>query len=255
MLTPDGAGRCRGPIPAKLATDGHNVRVTRRLPSPRARTALVAAPLALALVLSGCGSDSEKKPSAKPSVDLPTGTVEVPDDVTLTEAGTELKFRETATVAYQPNTRRNSVLELTVDSVKTGRIADLASYQLDPATRTARPYYVRVRVKNVGTGDLSRAGIPLYAVDSRNSLIQSSSFNNNFAKCPSKPLPAGFTANKAFSGCLVYLVPRGATLVEMSYRPLQAFEPITWKGTIIPAVTKKPAKKPTKKPAKKKGQS
>ena len=41
----------------------------------------------------------------------------------------------------------------------------------------------------------------------------------------------------------------------MSYRPLQSFEPITWKGTIIPAVTKKPAKKATKKPAKKKGQS
>ena len=138
---------------------------------------------------------------------------------------------------------------------KTGRISDLASYQLNAATKTARPYYVRVRVKNVGTGDLSRAGIPLYAVDSRNSLIQSSTFNNNFTKCPSKPLPAGFTADKTFSGCLVYLVPRGATLVEMSYRPLQAFEPITWKGTIIPAVTKKPAKKPTKKPAKKKGQS
>jgi hypothetical protein len=234
------------------------VRVTRRLLPPRARTALVAGPVAFALVLSGCGSDSEKKPTAKPSVDLPTGTVEVPDDVTLTKAGTELKFRETATVAHQPNTRRNSVLELTVNSVKTGRISDLASYQLDAATRKARPYYVRVQVKNVGTGDMSRAGIPLYAVDSRNSLIQSSSFNNTFAKCPSKPLPAGFTANKSVSGCLVYLVPPGASLVEMSYRPLQAFEPITWKGTIIPAVTKKPAKKAKKgdtKPAKKKGQS
>jgi hypothetical protein len=200
-----------------------------------------------ALVLSACGAESDKKPTAKPSVDLPTGNVKVPDGVTLTKAGTALKFGETATVAYEPNTRRSSVLELTVVSVQTGRIADLAAYQLDDATKKARPYYARVRVKNVGTGDLSRAAVPLYAVDSSNSLVLPSSFNNTFKKCPSTPLPAGFTAGKSMSGCLTYLIPPGKTLTGMSFRPLQAFEPITWKGTIKPAVTKKPTKKPTKK--------
>jgi hypothetical protein len=237
-------------MPTIALRDGHNVRVT---PSRRARTALLAV-LLPGLLLTGCG-DSDDKPKAEPTVDLPTGNVEVPEGVTLTKPGTELDFKERAVVAYEPNTRRKSVLQLTVDSVKAGRISDLAAYQLDARTRRSRPYYVRARVKNVGTGDLSRAGIPLYAVDSHNSLIRPSSFDNTFAKCPSKPLPAGFTAGKAYSGCLVYLVPPGASLVEMSYRPLQAFEPITWKGTIIPAVTKKPNKKPTKKPAKKKGQS
>ena len=99
-------------------------------------------------------------------------------------------------------------------------------------------------MKNVGTGDLSRAAVPLLAVDTRNTLVQPSSFNNTFAKCPSTPLPAGFVASKTASLCLVYLVPGGGTLTQMSFRPLQAFEPIVWKGTIKPAVIKK---KPTKK--------
>jgi hypothetical protein len=238
-------------MPTKRRADGHNVRVTRSGLPRRTRTALVAGLLAPVLVLSACGAKEEKKPSAQPSVDLPTGSVDVPEGVTMTKAGTQLKFGEPATVAYEPNTKRSSVIELTVDSVQAGRIADFAAYQLNARTKTSRPYYVRVHVKNVGTGDLSRAPVPLYAVDTRNTLIQPSSFNNTFKKCPSTPLPAGFGPGKAMSGCLVYLVPAGGTLVEMSFRPLQDFEPITWKGTITPAVTKKPTKKPAKKPSKK----
>ena len=187
-----------------------------------------------ALLLSGCG-EGDEKPKAEPTADLPTGNVEVPDGVTLTKAGTELEFREPAMVAYEPNTRRKSVLSLTVDSVQAGRITDFSAYQLDAATKKSRPYYVKVSVKNVGNGDLSGAAVPLYAVDNRNTLIQPSRFNTTFAKCPSLALPAGFVADKSARGCLVYLVPDGGTLVEMSYRPLQAFEPITWKGTITPA--------------------
>ncbi|HSK33981.1 MAG TPA: hypothetical protein VK903_10890 [Propionicimonas sp.] len=237
-------------MPTNPRREGHNVRVT---PRRRARTALLSSLLVPALLLSGCGADDEAKPTAEPSLDLPKGDVEVPDGITLTKAGTELKFREPAVVAYEPNTTRNSVLSLAVDSVQAGRIADFADYQMDARTRKSRPYYVRYTVKNVGTGDLSRAAVPLLAVDNRNTLIQPSTFNNTFAKCPSLPLPAAFTGGKSFQGCLVYLVPDAGTLVQMSYRPLQAFEPITWQGTITPAVTKKAdgkGKSGTKKKAK-----
>jgi hypothetical protein len=211
----------------------------------RARTALIAALLLPALMLSGCGGDPKAKPTAKPSVDLPTGDVTIPDGVTLTKAGTQLKFGEPGLVAYQPNPQRSSVLSVTVNSAQAGRIADFAAFQLDPVTKTSQPYYVKVTVKNVGSGDLSRMGIPLYAVDASNALVRSSSFNNGFPQCPSTPLPADFGAGKTYSGCLVYFVPDKGTLVEMSYRPLQAFEPITWRGTVQPPVAK-PSKKAKK---------
>jgi hypothetical protein len=214
----------------------------------------VAVLLVPALVLSACGSEtSDKKPKAEPSVDLPTGNVDVPSGVTLTKAGTQLKFGETATVAYQQNAQRSSVLQLTVQSVKRGLIKDLAAYQLDDASKKSTPYYARVQVKNVGTGDLSRAVAPIYAVDSTNSLVQAVSFNNTFTKCPSTPLPTGFTGGKTASLCLTYLVPAGRSVTEMSYRPLQQYEPITWKGTIT-SILVKPSKKQTKKQTKKKGQ-
>jgi hypothetical protein len=240
-------------MPTKRPASGHNVRVTRSVLPQRARAALIVGLLAPALVLSGCGAESKKKPTAQPTVDLPTGNVDVPSGVTLTKAGTQLKFGETATVAYQQNSQRSSVLALTVASVQKGRIADLAAYQLDAASKKSTPYYAHVTVKNAGTGDLSHAVAPIYAVDSENNLVQAVSFNNTFTKCPSTALPAGFTGGKSANLCLTYLLPAGRTLVEMSYRPLQQYEPITWKGTIAPAQI--PPKKKTTKNKKKKAQN
>lgn len=231
-------------MPTIAAAEGQNVRVT---PPTRARSALIALLLAPALLLSGCGGDAEAKPKAAPSSDEPTVNIEVPDGVELTDAGTKLAFREPAVVAYEPNPQRGSVLSLSVDSIQAARLADFAAYQLDDRTKKSRPYYVRVTVKNVGPGDLSRMAVPIYAVDQTDTLIQQSTFNNSFAACPSLPLPAGFTTGKSMTGCLVYFVPNGGTLTKMSYRPLQAFPAITWEGTILPAATPKKDQKNKKK--------
>jgi hypothetical protein len=234
-------------MPAPHTPERHNVPVTR----PRMRAAALAA-LVVLLAVAGCSSEDKKKakaePKATPSVTLPTGNVTVPSGTTLTKAGETLKFGEPAVVAYQPNPQRSSVLQLSVDEVRQARITDFASYQLSAETKKSKPYYVVVTAKNLGTGDLSRTGIPLYAVDSTNSLNQQTSFNNTFAKCPSQPLPQGFTAGKSVKTCLVYVMRPGQSLVKVSYRPLQAFPPITWEGTILPPT---PVKTPPHKKKKK----
>ena len=215
------------------------------VPTPaRLAPRLVLPLVALALVTAGCGGsggDDEPSPAAaSPSTDLPTGDVEIPSGVTPTKAGTELAFGEKATVAYEPNTSKSSVLDLTVQEVQAGRIADLAAFQLDATTTRSTPYYVSVRVENVGTGDLGGAAVPLFAVDSEDSLVQPSTFTSAFDRCPSTPLPDEFGKGKKTSGCLVYLVPDGGELTAVSFRPLQDFEPITWEGKIQPPA---PAKK------------
>jgi hypothetical protein len=227
-------------MPTIAAGGRHNVAV---MPLRGARTTLIAALLAPALVLSGCGGANKDKPSAKPSTDLPKGNVAVPAGVTLTKAGTALQFGQPALVAYEPNTQRSSVLSLTVDSVTLGSIRDFGAYQLNARAKSSRPYYARFTVKNVGTGDLSGMAVPLFAVSNSNALVQPSSFNNAFRTCPSKPLPVGFGAGKSYRGCLVYMIPDKGTLEAMSYRPLQAFEPITWKGTILPTAQAQKAAK------------
>lgn len=223
-------------LPTNRASAVHNVGVTRLVTrsSLRARLGRAAAVLLVASVgLAGCGADETPK-KAEPSVTLPTGNVNVPTGVTLTDAGAELKFGETATVAYEPNAERNTVLEMTVTAAQQGEIADLGSYVLDDRTKASVPYYVNVTVKNVGDGDVGQTPIPLWAVDNANTLIQASSFTNSFTRCPSTPLPTTFAPNATVSACLVYLVPDGGTLTGLSFRPLQAVAPIVWTGTVAP---------------------
>jgi hypothetical protein len=235
-----------------------NVRVTHpafralssALSSALVRAAARGAALAVvgSLVLAACGG--EEKPTTQPSVTLPTANVNVPAGVELTKAGTQLKFGEKATVAYEPNSERNSVLEMTVTGAAEGTIADLGSYVLDERTKASTPYYVKVTVTNVGDGDVGQTPIPLWAVDGANTLIQASSFTNAFSRCPSTPLPTTFAPHATVNACLVYLVPNHGKLTGLSFRPLQAVAPIVWNGTVTPPATppqQKKAKKNKKK--------
>lgn len=180
------------------------------------------------LTLAACGG-SEEKPDAKPS-NSPSTTVNVPDGVALSDLGSRLSFGEKATVAYEPNQKRSSVLDITVNSVQRASIGELGSYVLDDATRKSTPYYVRMTVANVGQGDLGRTEVPIFLVDSTDTLIHSSSFTNTFKPCPSKPLPASFAPAATTTTCQLYLVPEGAAYREISFRPVQDVEPIVWEG-------------------------
>jgi hypothetical protein len=202
-------------------------------------TALVAS---AGLILSGCGGSAT--PKAKPTkTPVNTATqVPVPSGVTLTKYGTELEFGDSATVAYAPNEKRKSVLELTVLSAAKGTISDLSNYSLEDRTRASTPYYVRVSVKNVGTGDVGRTPIPLFMVDNRNTLVSASSFTNTFKKCPSVPLPKTFGPQATISTCLVYLAPDHGTMTGVSFRAVQENAPILWKGVVTVPAPKKTKK-------------
>jgi hypothetical protein len=226
-------------MPGCAGAGRHNVRVIQRPPRLSVLAAVLAA---VSLLLAGCGGSSDKphnaaraqasKASTAPSVVPPTGDVTVPAGVQITPPGTKLSFGQTATVAYEPNSKRNSVLQLTVTKVRRARISDLAAYVLDKRARRSTPYYVTVKVHNAGTGDVGRTDVPLWLVDQDNTLIHSSGFTNRFAACPSTTLPRKFGPDASLQTCLLYLVPNHGHFTAMSYRPLQAFEPITWTGKV-----------------------
>lgn len=213
---------------------------------PARRAAALAAPLALSLVLAGCGGDEAAEPAAgstEASASPSTGsTVAVPEGTAITEPGTELAFGDSATVVHEPDQKRGSVVELTVTGVRQARISAFRAYTLDDRTRASTPYYVDVRVENVGETDLGGAPVPLWAVDERNQLVQASTFTARFEPCASTPLPAEFGTGESVETCLVYLLPDAGVLQAVSFRPTQEVEPITWTGEVeppAPARTKK----------------
>jgi hypothetical protein len=212
-------------------------------------TRAVVAVTAAGLVLASCGTDdggTSDDPSASSSPS-PTSTVSVPASVALSEPGSNLAFGATASVIFEPTQKRGSVIDLTVKKVTKGSVKDFSAFILDDFTKAATPYYVNVRVRNLGEGEVGGTPVPLWGVDSANTLLPAATFTTTFRKCPSEPLPKTFASGDTLNTCLVFLAPEGGTLKAVSFRPDQDFNPIQWTGDIatpkaVPTKTKKTKK-------------
>jgi hypothetical protein len=232
---------------------GHNERV--RPPLTRMPRALVVTAAVCALALSACSSGKDDKggSSSGSSSPSPSSTVKVPDNLKLTDQGSNLSFGDPANVIFEPSKGRGSVLRLVVKRVQQGTLKDFKGFILDDAyKRRASYFYAIVRVRNVGDSNVGGTPVPLWGVNEANVLLPPVNFTTSFQKCPSKPLPRHFGPGKSLKTCLVYLAPRHGRLKGVSYRPSQEFNPITWTGTIQEPA---PPKKAEKKKAEKKKQA
>ncbi|MGH3362666.1 MAG: hypothetical protein ACRDOM_09445 [Nocardioides sp.] len=199
-----------------------------------------AAVLAGVLVLSGCSGD-EEEPGAETS-DSPSESateeepyLPVPDGVELTAQGSELSVGETATVAYEPRQDVVGALDIRVTKLEKASFKLFVGWKLTPQTRKTQPYFVTAKVTNVGDTDLGGRSVspPLYAVDGDNKLIEASTFASSFKPCPSQALPKKFQNGDTTTTCLVYLAPNRGDLTAASFRPTEAFVPITWTGKVV----------------------
>lgn len=219
----------------------HNVRVTGRLLPVPAAVLLVSA----ALVLAGCSGSGSSSPqsgrgSSGTNSTSPASSLPVPKGITLTPQGTSLKVGQPATVAWHPDQKTVGVISMAVTAQQRVRVSAFRDFRLDGATRRSTPYYIRVKVKNLGKSDLSHVPVPLYLLDPHHTLLQASTFQARFPACPSRPLPAKFKPGSHTTVCLVYFVPKHGKLVAMSFRPTETYDAITWHGHVQPpAPTKK----------------
>jgi hypothetical protein len=215
------------------------------------RTAPVAALGVAALVLTSCSSSANDDAGPTPSASMsptPTSTVNVPASVSLTAPGTKLRFGDPASVIFEPDQKRGSVLKVSVDKAVQGSIKDLSAFVLKPEVKASTPYYVDVTVENLGEGDVGGVPVPLWGVDGDNTLLPAAGFTTAFPRCPSEQLPKKFGPGDSLETCLVFLAPDGGTMQAVSYRPDEAFNPITWTGDIA---TPKPQPKKSSKQQKK----
>ena len=218
-------GRHNGPVP----------EITRR----RHHLVVPAAAATLALLVAGCSDDGEAggdgggdAAGAATATPTPTTTVEVPEEVELTEPGTQLAFGDSATVAHEAG-KEGGVLTLRVDSASRGALADFAGFELDdPYKKRGSYYYVRVTLENAGEDPFGEVPVPLWGISGDNTLLQAVQFTSAFNKCPTEELPAGFEPGDRFKTCLVYLSPDKGSLEGLSYRPTEDYVPIEWRGEV-----------------------
>lgn len=221
----------------------HNDAMSSPLPSTRSRVArLAVSALATVLVLGACsGGDDES--DAEASSGETSAYPEVSKGVDLTDPGSKLDLGEKAVVAWEPRADTTGALALTPQSFERATMKAFSGWKLDEATLASTPYYVHVSVENVGETDLGGVPVPLYLVDGSNTLIQQSTFQSSFAPCASTALPAKFPTGASAELCLVYLAPAKGELEAASFRPTQAFDPITWTGEVTDAAPVKKAGK------------
>ena len=203
--------------------------------------------LAATLTVAGCSSDDSSPESAGTPASSASETpyLPVPSGVELTPQGSQLSVGDHAVVTYEPKQDQVGALDIQVTKLERTSIDDFAAWQLSAEQKKSNPYYVRAVVENVGDTDLGGQRVPLYVVNEKNVLLESTPFASSFESCPSTPFPDEFGPGDRTKVCLVYLAPDHGQLVSVSFRPEQSFNPITWSGDVVryqPPKREKPTK-------------
>ncbi|HEY2602225.1 MAG TPA: FHA domain-containing protein [Thermoleophilaceae bacterium] len=136
-----------------------------------------------------------------------------------TPAGSTLKLGQPAVIAYDDaSNHKKSTIQLTPSPIERGSLDDFKNVQLDADQKTSTPFYVKVSVKNIGTGDLSGATPANYidGVDDRGQSQTSVIFFGDFSRCASVD-PKHLKPGESYSTCLTYLIPKGGSIVGMRW--------------------------------------
>jgi hypothetical protein len=182
------------------------------------------------LALSGCGGSSTKTVTEKvtapaaestPATTEAAATTEAPatESSGLTAMGTKLKIGQAAVIAYEDSSNhKKSRIEVTPQKIEKGTIDDFKNIDLEGKEKTSTPYYVTMRVKNVGKGNLSGTDPASYinGIDDRGQEQNDIIFFGTFDRCNSdkaKSLKPG----ESYSSCLTYLIPGGGSIVGMRW--------------------------------------
>lgn len=212
--------------------------------------------VALAVVLTGCGSDGDAaagdEPTAEqapvaddvdptegdgPATDEPAeseaeqdaGGAEPVAAGGLTAPGTMLGAGETATL-LEATSDAESVVEATVSQPRVGDISDLADHELPDSFKDGVPHYLDISVRNVGDGDLSNGSFRLQGLTSGGQLIIAAVVPG-FDTCDSESFPSGFTNGESVDTCVVFMLPDGDSLAGVQYVPdnrEEGDDPIRW---------------------------
>jgi len=201
----------------------------------------------LVMGLAGCGGDSDKDVGPGASTRAQTSTT--PSGSArggLTPPGTRLRPGQSATLGWQPpslvtgTTHKTIKLEVTVESLEKGTKDDLKDINLNPDQRGATPYFLKVKMVNLGATapGTDDPDLAFNVFDDRRQEQASVTFIGDFPRCEDNRPPKPFGRGKSYESCLTYLVP-GGSIEEIRWndgpaKPNENSEyyekPVVWKA-------------------------
>lgn len=205
--------------------------------------ALVITAIALpALAACSGGSSSGNNPAAgttgggnQPTATSPASSAPASQSATaaagangLTPPGTHLGFGTAATVGWVPPTldtgtgaHKGLKLQVTVESIRKGTIADFANIDLNAGEKKSTPYYVQVHLTalgNVAPPKDNDPALTFTAIDDRGQQQDNVTILGTFQRCDDPSPPASFANGKSYQSCLVYLIPGGGSIKSVEWK-------------------------------------
>ena len=146
----------------------------------------------------------------------------------LTPPGTHLGFGTAATVGWVPPTEDTGTgahkglkLQVTVESIQKGTIADFRNIDLDANERKSTPYYVQVRLTALGSIAPPKDNNPALtftAIDDRGQAQDNVTILGTFQRCDDPSPPTSFANGKSYQSCLTYLIPGGGSIKSVEWK-------------------------------------
>ena len=151
--------------------------------------------------------------------------------------GTSLKAGQSATVPFATTLKSGKdgptyKLNVDVESITKGSLADFNGIQLDATEKASTPYYVEVKITSLGPGTIASTdndpAIQVEGVDKTGQTQQSVTFFGDFPKCDDKVAPKTMGVGSTFATCLTFLVPGGITKAAYTGTESYIDKPVTW---------------------------
>ena len=146
----------------------------------------------------------------------------------LTPPGTHLGFGKDAIVGWVPpaqdtgtGAHKGLKLQVTVESIQKGTLADFRNVDLDANERKSTPYYVEVRLTALGSTQPPKDNDPALtftAIDDRGQAQDNVTFLGTFQRCDDPSPPTSFVNGKSYQSCLTYLIPGGGSITSVEWK-------------------------------------
>jgi hypothetical protein len=164
----------------------------------------------------------------------------------LTPPGTHLGFGKDAIVGWVPQAQdgtgahKGIKMQVTVESIQKGTLADFRNVDLDAKEKKDTPYYVTLRLtelQNAPVPQDSDPAITFTAIDDRGQEQESITFLGTFQRCNEVSAPKTLVSGKSYTTCMTYLIPGGGSIQSVKWdsgpsaaNDVSAYfdKPITW---------------------------
>ncbi|GAA2628515.1 hypothetical protein GCM10010307_18510 [Streptomyces vastus] len=209
----------------------------------KGRIVFAAALATMGLGLSACAGDeggpvAQDSPAASapassaPSSESPAADSgddsAAPAEGDVTAPGTELKVGDRAVLPFEYTSEKKGTIAVTVTAIEKGAEADMAAF--GEKAKGMTPYFIKMKVENVGGTDLSYASLKLDGVLEGGAGTGVVLFGDIPGKCDRESAPTEFTTEGASYETCALSATKSSPIIGASFDEGDAYRdsPVVW---------------------------